>query len=325
MLEPESLKDSLFAKLPIEAIREIGINDHIFFMGSCFSENIGNRFHQLGFSTFINPFGIQFNPASMATALNRIANKNEYTEQDLYFHNGQFHSLEHHGSFSHADRDTLLSRINSGIESAAEFIRNAQFAILTPGTSFVYFHHLTNSLVSNCHKIPGSEFSKRMLTDAEVLQSYEAMCTWLRKLNPAIRIIFTISPVKHLKDGVLENAASKARLLSALHQFLDSDLAFGASYFPAFEIVQEELRDHRFYAEDLAHPSSWTVLYIFQRFCQTWLTDRATDYTQLAIQYARMLSHRTMTEDPAAIEIWEQQKRDFLTKIQDRFPEKIKP
>lgn len=324
-MDPELFKQGLLTRFDIPASPSIGINDPIFFIGSCFSENIGSRFSQLGFFTQINPFGILYNPVSIANAIEKITTDNHYSESDLFYYNTNFLSLDHHGSFHHRSAASLLTTINEGIQNSKNFLGNAHTAIITLGTSFVYILQSTEKIVANCHKIPGSEFRKILLSEGEIVESLEKCVLYLKKANPGIEIIFTISPVKHLRDGVLENATSKARLQSALASYLNTGRAIGCSYFPSYEIVTEELRDHRFYAEDLAHPSAWTTLYIFNRFANTKLNDRAKEFLEPALKYVRMKNHRIMTQNEDEIAKWEQAKKDYWEKLVAQFPDKKWP
>ena len=310
----------LFTKVEINSSPEISADSRIFFMGSCFSQNIGNYMQHCGFNVHLNPFGIVFNPFSISHSLKRIAAKEHYTETELVFHNGYFHSLDHHGSFMHQDPAMLIRTINDRIHAANSFLRSADVAIITPGTAWSWYHSESMRTISNCHKLPQSAFQKLLLTDKEIYQSYESTVQQLRSLNPNIRIIFTISPVKHLRDGIQGNAVSKARLLSNLYQFLNSPGHENCAYFPAFEMVTEELRDYRFYAQDMAHPSNWTTEYIYNVFKDNWFMDDAKELAVLGEKFARMSQHRPMTEDNALLEAWKTKLRQQRQEILTQFP-----
>jgi hypothetical protein len=214
----------------------------------------------------------------------------------------------------------LIRTINDRIHAANSFLRSADVAIITPGTAWSWYHSESMRTISNCHKLPQSAFQKLLLTDKEIYQSYESTVQQLRSLNPNIRIIFTISPVKHLRDGIQGNAVSKARLLSNLYQFLNSPGHENCAYFPAFEMVTEELRDYRFYAQDMAHPSNWTTEYIYNVFKDNWFMDDAKELAVLGEKFARMSQHRPMTEDNALLEAWKTKLRQQRQEILTQFP-----
>ena len=312
---------NLFTRFTIPANPIINPDSRVLFCGSCFSQNIGYFMEQSGFKTMINPFGIVFNPVSIAKSLERIAKQEEYNATELVFNNGTFHSLDHHGSFYHSDAGVLLNSINADIIEAHSFIKTADVAILTPGTAWSWQHLESGKIVANCHKLPSAAFDKVLLSETEVFNAYTMACIRLKEINNNIKIIFTISPVKHLRDGVVGNAASKARLISALHRFLLGEVGKDCSYFPAYEIMTEELRDHRFYTEDLAHPTPWSTEYIYKRFKSTCFTPRSLEYCSMTEAMVRMQNHKQKTNDPAVLENWVKKINSNLETIAQNFPE----
>ncbi|MBL7813038.1 MAG: GSCFA domain-containing protein [Bacteroidetes bacterium] len=322
-MKADELKSGLITPFPIEHRDFVGMNDTMFFMGSCFTENMGRTLHALGLATFINPFGILYNPVSMARAIEQIATGYVYTEADLFYHNGLFLSFDHHGKFEHPDAGHLLELLNRQTEEARIFLSTANIACLTLGTAYVWYHVAQNQMVANCHKVPGREFQRYLLTETEVKDSLVKMRQYLKMLNPGIRLLFTISPVKHLKEGITQNALSKARLLSALCDFMQDCDRYATDYFPAFEIVNEELRDHRFYAEDLAHPSRWTVQYIAQRFAESRMDAECIEYAVAAARWNRMENHQPMDTSAESLQKWNAQKTEYLREFRNRFPGKV--
>jgi hypothetical protein len=321
-MDAEEIKSALYTHFRIEPDPVLGINDQLLFLGSCFSENIGSKLAHLGFAVKINPFGIIYNPASLANIIEKIATNYRFTQNDLYFYNGYFHSLLHHGIFKNRNAQDLLDNLNRKNREAADFIADANSILISLGTATVYRHGEEKMIVANCHKIPAAEFEKTILHESEILIALEKMQLFLHKIKPELKIIFTISPVKHLRDGVAENALSKARLLSSLAHFIKLKNNAGVHYFPAYEIVTEELRDHRFYAEDLAHPSQWTILYIFKKFIESRFTTEAQNFINAMVKYVRMQSHTVISADKVQQESWEQQKLAYFQKIKSDFPQK---
>ena len=228
--------------------------------------------------------------------------------------------MQHHGSFRHKNAEILAERINQNIEEAHHFLSETDIAIITPGTAKVWQLLQPETIVGNCHTLPNHEFTSRILSETEIGKAYRDCIYYLRMINPKIRILFTISPVKHLRDGLQENLISKSRLISALAELREEHR--DVLYFPSYEIQTEELRDHRYYTEDLAHPSAWATEYIFRRFCETCFTDSARQYIEEARAWLRMKNHRVMSQDPSEMEEWKNKCSETLAKIKTSFPEK---
>ena len=242
------------------------------FMGSCFTENVGNRMADLKFDTDINPFGILYNPVSVANGLWFLLQNKEFTEADLIEANGLWHSFFHHGRFSFTDKQDTLEAINKRIKSSADFLEKAGFLFITFGTACVYRYKKSGQIVSNCHKIPANEFERVRLYVNEIVSEYEVLLKELKSKNPLLKIIFTVSPIRHWKDGAVENQRSKSVLLLAIDEIITRMGSDFCAYFPAYEIVMDELRDYRFYADDMIHISDFAVNHIWEKF-QTSLFD----------------------------------------------------
>ncbi len=245
---------------------QTGYSKKNMFMGSCFTENIGNRMAVLKYNVDINPFGILYNPVSVANGLRILLDKKVFTSEDLVESDGLWHSFFHHGRFSSPNKKETLEIINNRIKSSADFLKSADFLFITFGTAWVYKYKKTGQTVSNCHKIPASEFERDRLSVDEIVREYKELFTKIRKINSSFRVVFTVSPIRHWKDGAIENQRSKAILLLAIDKLIGELGHDFCSYFPAYEIVMDELRDYRFYAPDMLHISEVAIDYIWENF-----------------------------------------------------------
>lgn len=242
---------------------KINLQDQLMFIGSCFTENIGRKFESTFFNVLINPFGVTYNPISIADILQIIMDLTKFGINDVFVHNNLYHSFMHHSSFSCSDINQILHKINSNIEFSHNFLKNTNFLFITYGTSIVYTKD--NKIVNNCHKLPSSVFLQKRLSIDEIFDMYKKLIVELKKFNPKIKIILTVSPVRHLKDGAIENQISKSTLILTSHKICDFfDDVF---YFPSYEIVMDELRDYRFYAADMFHTNEMAVNYIWEIIC----------------------------------------------------------
>lgn len=256
------------------------------FMGSCFTENIGNRMETLKYDVDVNPFGILYNPFSVSNGLRILLQQKVFKTEDLIFANGLWHSFSHHGRFSSADENLALEQINNRIKFSADFLKNAGFLFITFGTAWIYKFKKTGQPVSNCHKIPAKEFERVRLTISEIVDEYRDLLTELRKINPSLKVVFTVSPIRHWNDGAIENQRSKAVLLLAIDKIISEFGDDFCAYFPAYEIVMDELRDYRFYAEDMIHISDVAVEHIWEKF-QSALIDKESQ--QIAVQVQKII------------------------------------
>ncbi len=250
---------------------DINFNSKLMFLGSCFTENIGNKFAELCFKTDINPFGIIYNPVSILNTIKILQENKNFDGNDLNYHNEQWFSYFHHGKFSNYDKNKCLENINERIKSSSEFIKKADYLIITLGTAWIYKLLKTGQTVSNCHKIPAKEFEKKLLSIDNLFIDYSKFINRLEIQNPKLKIIFTVSPIRHWKDGVIENQHSKSILFVFIHKLIEQ--FENVYYFPAYEIMFDELRDYRFYADDMLHPSQVAINYLWKRFSETYFTD----------------------------------------------------
>ena len=236
------------------------------FMGSCFTENVGAKMEALKYPVDINPFGILYNPLSVANGLQLLLEEKQLSADDLFEHNGLWHSFSHHGRFSNTEQNKALDDINTRIKSSATFLKQADFLFLTFGTAWIYRYKESGELVSNCHKIPAREFVRERLSVQQIVEVYRELLTKIWQINPDLKVVFTVSPIRHWKDGAVDNQRSKSTLILAVDQLIQELGTEKCAYFPSYEIVMDELRDYRFYAEDMLHISEVAIKYIWSRF-----------------------------------------------------------
>ena len=272
---------------------KISHKSRIMLVGSCFADNIGKRMQERKFDITVNPFGVQYNPFSIAGVLERVATGKRFdaTSCEIFEHEGMWHSLLHHSSFSRTRRDELLECINHRLTVAQKAAKECDTVIITFGTAYVYTRKSDGIVAGNCHKLPGNCFDRRLLSIDEIVQRTAQVIELYREYNPKVKFLFTVSPIRHLRDGAHDNQISKATLLLAIDrlQQLQPEIVF---YFPTYEILLDELRDYRFFAEDMTHPSATAVEYIWERFSEHCF-DRDTKVINSEIEnIIKGLSHR---------------------------------
>ena len=267
--------------------------------GSCFSDSAAQRLSDRFFSVMANPLGTLYNPASIADCLDRIAECRLLSADDLFASEGRFHTFACHSSLSMTDHDEMLSAINSRIESAHRFIESATHLIITSGTAWVYRLASTGRIVANCHKQPSSMLSRSMLSPGQCAVHLAQAIESARRINPTLTIILTVSPIRHLSDGAHGNNLSKSTLLLACDRIAGS--ISDTEYFPAYEIVMDDLRDYRFYAPDMCHPSDQAVDYVFSKFSEAYCSTSTQALAKRCLKLRKRLDHRQMTTDPATI------------------------
>ncbi|WP_226064409.1 GSCFA domain-containing protein [Kaistella polysaccharea] len=277
------------------SVHKIEIEDYLFSMGSCFSTEMSDLLQTGQMQTLNNPFDTLFNPFSINTAVKRLHNAQFYEEVDLISFNEEVISLDHHSSFNSRFLHQTLEKINSQIELGNQFLQNSNWIVITYGTSFIYEFLPKKKLVANCHKIPGKYFEKRLLTHLELTDSiYETIVNLKDIAKPNVQILFTVSPVRHTKDGFAENNLSKSKLITALHEILPQ--FENCHYLPVYEILMDDLRDYRFYKEDLIHPSNQAIMYIWEKFGNAYFSDETMDFIEENLKIAKSLDHKTADE-----------------------------
>ncbi len=271
---------------------DIDHKSQILTLGSCFSENIGKKLQNAFFNIDVNPFGVLYNPLSIQNSLRLLLDDKEFTEKDIFRHASLWHSFSHDSSFSHIDADTTLKAINSRLRQASVNLSKADFLLITFGTAWVFEQANGGNVVSNCHKLPAAEFRRRRLTLDEIVNNYNDLIQTLQTSFPNLRIVFSVSPIRHWKDGAHENNISKATLLLAIDELTRK--YSNIDYFPAYEIVMDELRDYRFYASDMLHPSETAVDYIWKRFGETYFSPETQALQKRLEQLSADLAHRAL-------------------------------
>ena len=257
----------------------IDYNSKILLLGSCFVENIGNKLDYFKFQSAVNPFGIMFHPKAIETLISNAINQKEYTEKDIFFHNERWYCFDAHSVLSSISKEDLLETLNNKLKLTNKQIHEFTHLIITLGTAWVYKYIESNQIVANCHKISQGQFTKAILSVDKIVSSIENIENLMRSKNPNIQIIYTVSPVRHLKDGFIENSQSKSHLITAIHKFLNRNSEIqnrNSFYFPSYEIMMDELRDYRFYAEDIIHPSNIAINYIWKKFQQIWIAVKSS-------------------------------------------------
>ena len=269
--------------------------DKLMLIGSCFTENIGAKFKLHLFNVLENPYGILFNPVSVSSALTEIIEARSYESKDLFQHNELWHSWHHHSRFSAIDQQAALDKINSSIQGAHHFLKTANRLVITLGSAWLY--HLTpdaplgaGQVVANNHKAPADWFFKSLMQPAILLEHLHGLVKRLQAFNPNLHISFTISPVRHLREGLIENNRSKAVLIHAVHELMS--LCENVDYFPAYEYVIDDLRDYRFYAEDLVHPNFAASGYVWEKLIETYMKPETQSVMKQVAELQLALSHK---------------------------------
>lgn len=286
--------------------------DKIMLTGSCFSENIGLRLQKYHFNCLNNPDGILFNPISIARSLTETLRPQPLAENEIVTHHDHFFSLHHHSSVYAGNREDLKLLIEKNRQSAFDFIRSASCLFISFGSAHVYQHLQSNQVVANCHKQPASGFKKILLTPPEIVTVYNPLIEELLAVNPHLKIVFTVSPVKYLKDGIVENNLSKASLLWSVHEITSANK--NCFYFPAYELLNDDLRDYRFYKEDLAHPNEMAISYIWDKLVQSVFSATSREVIELLKKLFQAREHRPLhlNDDPALAAFIERQRTEIL-------------
>jgi len=295
-----------------------GYDDSVMLCGSCFVENIGKKLENACFNVLINPFGILFNPCSLAKSIENIIDNKPFTEDELIFHHGLYHSFSHHSCFSHHDATVCVEQINHAAAHAHQFLEKSKYLIITLGTAWVYRHRRSGTIVSACHKIPQQEFDKELLSVAQITELLSAMMQRLSEFNPDIRIVLTISPVRHIKDGFVENQQSKAALILSVKQLTEN--FENCSYFPVYELFMDDLRDYRFYASDMLHPSETAIQYIWERFRETFFTQETLQILDEAEKLYAASQHRPFHATSDEYQEFRRLYREKAQQFASRFP-----
>lgn len=265
-------------------------------MGSCFAVNIADKFTYHGFDCVVNPLGILFQPQAIERVVRYAVEGHSFSGDDIFELNGRWHCFDTHSDISRLTSDEALNALNEGLTLLSDRLKAASHIVITLGTAWQYRHN-SGALVANCHKVAQSEFVKELDSVEGIIKNLERISGLISKVNTKTNLVFTISPVRHIKDGIVENQRSKAHLITALHQFLETSKA---SYFPSYEIMMDELRDYRFYAPDMLHPTQQAVDYIWEKFVSAWISPGAVPIMDEVASVRRALAHKAF--NPNSVE-----------------------
>lgn len=278
--------------------KQLQLGEHTLLIGSCFTEHMARYLGQHRFSVLENPHGILFNPASIAHAMNDYITNKQYGHEDLFFHEGLWQSWHHHGRFAALQPEAALDAINNSIGQAHHFLQKANWLMVTLGSAYVYklkpespYKPLSsNRVVANCHKVSAACFEHSLMGLPACVDTLQALVAGARAFNPSLKIIFTISPVRHYREGLVENNRSKATLHLAVAQITEqfSDVF----YFPAYELIIDDLRDYRFFAEDMVHPNYLATQYVWEKFCEACIHPKSAGYLESIAKITRAMQHR---------------------------------
>lgn len=289
-----------------------GYEDSTLWMGSCFAESIGGKMKRMKFPAEVNPFGVIYNPVSVGNSIRILMEKRVFTKDHLNYHNRLWYSFNHNTSFSSPDADECLEKINSSIEKGAEVLKKSAYLFITFGTARVYKFRETGEVVSNCHKLPSGNFELYLLSVEEIVERYKELFEKLRSFNPGINVVLTVSPVRHWKDGATGNQVSKSVLILAVQKLIG---LFGfVHYFPAYEIVMDDLRDYRFYEKDMLHVNSQAIEYIWEKFSTAFILHEAHLVMREVEKIRQGLAHKPF--DPSS-----ENYLDFLKQIERQIME----
>ncbi|HDZ07230.1 hypothetical protein LCGC14_0333060 [marine sediment metagenome] len=300
-----------------KAQNQIDYSSQLMLLGSCFSENIGAKLEHYKFQGLQNPFGILFHPLAIEKLIQRAVQENVYTEDDVFFINEQWHCFDAHSELNNPSKQKLILDLNLAVDQTLVQLKQASHVIITLGTAWVYRNTSSTKVVANCHKVPQINFTKKLLSVVEVKESLQRIITLAKSVNPEVQFIFTVSPVRHLKDGFVQNQLSKAHLISAIHQVIDSD---SISYFPSYEIMMDELRDYRFYAKDMIHPSEIAIEYIWEKFSEVWIDETINGVMKKVDEVKRGLQHRAFNPEGEAHQKFLTSLAQKIAYIQNEYP-----
>ena len=304
-------------ELPEKEVK-ISHSERIMLWGSCFVENIGKLLEESKFRCEVNPLGILYNPISIAESLQQVLDGKVYVETDLFQANGMWHSWMHHSDFSSCSSEKCLRRINDGILTVSESLSGTDWLVVTWGTAYVYSLQQTGMIVGNCHKQPEKLFFRQRLEVAEIVEVWKQLITNLKILNPQLKVLFTVSPIRHAKDGMHGNQLSKSVLLLAVDELCK--LCPDCFYFPSYEIMMDELRDYRFYADDMLHPSTKAVEYIWECFCQCYFSKETKEIMKEWDDIKKALNHKPFDSKSEAYRKFLSQIVLKVAQIKEKFP-----
>lgn len=303
---------------PTPSKNRIAYNTPALFLGSCFTENIGNVMIDHKFPVLINPFGVLYNPSSVRQCLEILLDKRNFNETDLYHFNDQWLSFYHDTEYSNSDKELCLDKINSSLNQARNQLKEAKYLVVTLGTAWVYQFKETEKIVSNCHKIPAKEFNRYKLSVEDIFVQWAKLLNRLEDYNPNLNVIFTVSPLRHWKDGAVQNQLSKSTLILAINHIMK--LFDNVEYFPAYEIMMDDLRDYRFYSDDMLHPSSVAIDYIWEQFKSTYFDDETNKILKEVNKVVQAEKHRPFNKDSEAFKKFTDNTQKKKQELKAKYP-----
>ena len=299
----------------------IDYQSKVVLFGSCFVENIGTKLAYFKFQQQQNPFGILFQPLAIANLMQRAIARKKYQQDEVFEQDGVWRCFDVHSDLRSSSSEELLHLLNQRLEETRISLETSSHIIITLGTAWVYERQASGKVVANCLKVPQKQFTKKLLSVAEIEASLQNIVSLIQNVNPKAQIIFTISPVRHLKDGFVENQRSKAHLITALYTILSSRAqSREIAYFPAYEIMMDELRDYRFYGTDMVHPNPLAVDYIWEKFKLVWISESAYSVMDEVESVQKGLLHRPFNPDSEAHQKFKTSLRTKITYLQERYP-----
>ena len=299
--------------------KKVGYRHQSMMMGSCFAENSGNHLLELCFPITVNPFGILYNPLSIANSLTTLVENKKFTGLDLFFHENQYHSFSHHSKFSGTDQVKMLDLINAKVKEGHNALKESSHLFVTFGTSWVFRNKESGKVISNCHKLPGILFDRYRLSVAHITEIWVPLIKQLVKLNPDLHIVFTVSPIRHLKDGAHDNQLSKSTLLLAIDDLINEFGTDNVSYFPSYELLLDELRDYRYYASDLTHPSDVAIELIREKFEMSLFDQEAKAISSEMGKLVRASKHRSQNFNNIGFQVFIKNNIEIAQKIQNKY------
>lgn len=293
-------------------------DDMVLTLGSCFAENISGYFADARFNIMENPFGVLYNPASIFNSVKLVSDNKKFTEDDLIHDQDEYHSFYHHSDFSHHDADTVLAGINKGISSTRAFLKTCEWVIISYGTAYVFRHKKENVIVSNCHKISPKQFERYRLSVKDVINYTHQTIELLRGLNEKVKVILTVSPVRHIRDGLTQNQLSKSTLHLAVDEMVRADEY--CFYFPSYEIVMDDLRDYRFYDKDMVHPNKLATDYIWEKFSGVCLSKKCGAAIKEFEKLNRAVNHRPRNAESEKHKQFAKEMLNYIEGLEERYP-----
>ncbi|WP_149304927.1 GSCFA domain-containing protein [Pareuzebyella sediminis] len=304
----------------IKATCPIDYDSRVFVVGSCFSENIGKKLAHFKFRSFQNPLGILFHPVAIENLITRAVQNSHYSDKDIFLMNARWQTFEAHSSIGEVSKEQLLRRLDQNVRATRLQLEQATHVIITLGTAWVYTHVASQQIVANCHKVPQKEFSKELLSVDTIVDSLKNIVNQVHGLNDRAKFIFTVSPVRHLKDGFVENQRSKAHLITAVHEVIENENINSAVYFPSYELLMDELRDYRFYDSDMVHPSTLAIDYVWERFKLAWISPSVFSVMDEIDTIQKGLGHRPFHGDSEAHLNFKKLLQTKIEKLRQSYP-----